>query len=115
MSSLEEVQTNSTLFSKLYSKKNKQTKADGKQTNKAAEPVIDNVNKEPDSIDNSSNEDSLDMDVNDDAKIASDEANATADTTSSELETKDQNQSDDKQIDFDHSNHHYSVDNPSSI
>ena len=115
MSSLEEVQTNSTLFSKLYSKKNKQTKTDGKQTDKTVEPLIDNVNKEPDSIDNSSNEDSLVMGANNDAKVASDEANATVDATSSELETKDQNQSDDKQIDFDHSNHHYSFDNPSSI
>ena len=113
MSSLEEVQTNSTLFSKLYNKKNKQTKADAKQADKA-EPIIDNANKEPDSMD-SNNEDSLDMDVNDDAKTANDENDATSESTNSDQEVKDQNQNDDKQIDFDHSTHHYSIDNPSSI
>ena len=113
MSSLEEVQTNSTLFSKLYNKKNKQAKVDAKQADKA-EPIIDNANKEPDSMD-SNNEDSLDMDVNDDAKTANDENDATSESTNSDQEVKDQNQNDDKQIDFDHSTHHYSIDNPSSI
>ena len=112
MSSLEEVQTNSTLFSKLYNKKNKQTKVDAKQTDKT-EPIIDSTTKETDSIDYS-NEDSLDLDVNEDAKPASDETSESSQPATNE-EVKDQNQSDDKQIDFDHSTHHYSVDNPSSI
>ena len=114
MSSLEEVPAKATLFSKLY-KKNKPTKVEvAKQEAKNA-PIIDSTSKdqEQDSI-LSPNDESLDMEVNDDAKPANDEISAKPSQPSNE-EIKDQNPTDNKQIDFDHTSHHYSVDNPSGI
>ena len=110
MSSLEEVPTKATLFSKLY-KKDKQTKAENKD-----QEVVDSTSKEQEqeSILNP-NDESLDMDVNEDNKPASDESPTKSDDQSSNEEIKDQNPSDDKQIDFDRASHHYSVDNPSGI
>ena len=111
MSSLEEVPTKATLFSKLY-KKDKPTKVSAQD-----QEVVDSTSKEQeqDSILNP-NEESLDVDVNEEAKPASDETSNKPDDQPASEEIKDQNPTDDnKQMDFDRSSHHYSVDNPSSI
>ncbi len=115
MSSLEEVPTKATLFSKLYSKKNKATKVELTKPETKNAPVIDSVLKdqEQDSI-LSPNDESLDMEVNDDVKATSDELDAKSSPSNHE-EIKNQNQTENKQIDFDHTSSQYSVDNPSSI